>query len=1253
MDRNIYEQFLEGRNSQKYIVSVESSYENNYVYLVINDPEKGKFIEKHKFKPFLWMKKFDYHLLYRGNRNEIARKIEEYGIEIKELTTTDLNGNTFGRLEEGYRYIVHTDQSYSRLLQFFKYGGLDPYKRRDLFLMLSATEQYLIQTGKRLFKGMEDYNEVHRLVFDIETTGLEPETSRIFEIGIRDNRGFEEVIKIEDESKELGGIKKFFDIIDELKPAIICGYNSENFDFNFIIKRTSILGDDITRISTTLKYDTELKRKESTLKMGAEMEYYEQTIMWGYNIMDTWHAVRRAAAINSNIKETNLKYITKFEKIAKPNRIYIPGGSISTLWNSKDEFILNESNGNYHEYKNEELDENEKIVTGEYLVTRYLLDDLWETEQIDYTYNQATFLLSKIVPSTLSRTSTMGTAALWKTLMLGWSYENDLGIPSYGTKRKFTGGLSRLLKVGYSKNIVKFDYGSLYPSIQLTHNVFPDIDVSGALKGFLKYIFDSRALYKKKMKDAKKKGDHAKSKMFDRKQLPLKILNNSNFGSVSAPEVYPWGDIDVGELITCTGRQYLRLMIKFFMSKGYVPIVGDSVMHDTPVYVKYDNDEIDVMAISDIFDENSGKIDDGSLRDYSDKPYKILTKNGWKKINYVYRHESDKNIHNIKTSDRYICVTSDHSLFQNGEQIKPIDLVRGDVIDIYELPKLKSNNNNEISLEKAWLLGFFVGDGSSVYSNRKVTRYFSKKLNKKVTYNTTRSEWTINNSNLENLEKLQNILLNEYKLSAPIKDYRKSSGVYKLKTHNTELAKWFSSNYYSKYREKKIPISILNASKEIQKSFLGGLFAADGWDNTLNNIISISQKSQVNMAGIYMLLKNIESRDFRIVTRKDKENIITFNFDEKVNIKIERSPQKPNEVWDNRIIKNKNKYVYDISTEDGTFIAGVGGIVAKNTDGFNFITPDNIKEHTYITKGSHKNYKKGEKFTGIEGDIAEFNETYMKGVMELNIDEFCDASINISRKNYANLIDGEIKMTGNTLKSNKMPVYIEEFLTEGIGFLLNGNGKEFLNLYYNYIDKIYNKEIPLIKIASKSKVKQTIENYIKRSKETNIKGNPLPKQAHMELLLRENKKPNLGDIVYYVNTGTKKSHGDVQIKKNKETGDINLVFNSVLLDKDEINSVSTDVNYNIVKYIDSFNKRISPLLVCFSSDIRDKIIIETPEERTYFTDKEMELISGIPLDESDQDDLEKDLMDMEELEREFWGRMEIDPNYMLTKKEMM
>ena len=80
----------------------------------------------------------------------------------------------------------------------------------------------------------------------------------------------------------------------------------------------------------------------------------------------------------------------------------------------------------------------------------------------------------------------------------------------------------------------------------------------------------------KQLAEEFEKSDPKKSKSYDRKQLPIKIFINSMFGALSAPQVFHWGDMYMGEQITCTGRQYLRQMIKFFMKRGYQPLVMDT-----------------------------------------------------------------------------------------------------------------------------------------------------------------------------------------------------------------------------------------------------------------------------------------------------------------------------------------------------------------------------------------------------------------------------------------------------------------------------------------------------------------------------------------------------------------------------------------------------------------------------------------------------------------------------------------------------
>ena len=222
-------EYLEGYDDQKYIVGVESSYRENKISLIIHDPERGKRIEKHKLKPFLWMKSPDMSIFYDGDRRKIKVKMREYGIKFIPLNPQDENGDDVDRLTNGYKFLVTGRGTYGDLLKFFKEGKMEVYseEHRDNFLAISPTEQFLIQTGKRLFKGIDEYEDVHRLSFDLETTGLDPNNSRIFQIGVKDNRGFQHVLSIDGETrrdlrvKEGEAIKTFFKIINHLKPAII------------------------------------------------------------------------------------------------------------------------------------------------------------------------------------------------------------------------------------------------------------------------------------------------------------------------------------------------------------------------------------------------------------------------------------------------------------------------------------------------------------------------------------------------------------------------------------------------------------------------------------------------------------------------------------------------------------------------------------------------------------------------------------------------------------------------------------------------------------------------------------------------------------------------------------------------------------------------------------------------------------------------------------------------------------------------
>jgi DNA polymerase elongation subunit (family B) len=467
---------------------------------------------------------------------------------------------------------------------------------------LNAVSQFLIQTGKRLFKGVDNYEDVHKMVFDIETTGLDPKKERIINIGVRDNKGFEHVLDVE-EDNELNAINTFFRLIENIKPDIVTGYNSENFDFPFFEGRAEVAGYNIDDLTRSLLANKPMKRVKSVIKLGGETEFYKQTKLWGINVIDTYHAVRRFQAINSNLTKAGLKHVTKFSKINKENRVYVEGNIISkTYLDIENKYAFNDIDGDWYMITEDKpLKEGYEIVSGKFIVHRYLLDDLWETQEVDTIYNQANFLISKLIPTTFAKTATSGTASLWKLILQDFSYQKGLAIPSLLSKRKFVGGLSRLLRVGYVPNVVKFDFTSLYPTIAIRYNVSPDVDILNGMLSMLEYILDERITYKdlnkkygklaeklekningnlneKELNDILKQIKEYKklASDFDKKQLPLKILANSFFGSYGCQHIFNWGSIMEAETITCIGRQFFRIMVDFMSKKGFQPIVGDT-----------------------------------------------------------------------------------------------------------------------------------------------------------------------------------------------------------------------------------------------------------------------------------------------------------------------------------------------------------------------------------------------------------------------------------------------------------------------------------------------------------------------------------------------------------------------------------------------------------------------------------------------------------------------------------------------------
>lgn len=456
-----------------------------------------------------------------------------------------------------------------------------------------------------------------------------------------------------------------------------------------------------------------------------------------------------------------------------------------------------------------------------------------------------------------------------------------------------------------------------------------------------------------------KETDPFMKNLYDKRQLSIKVTANSLYGQCGA-RTSAFYEKDVAASTTAMGRKLLFYgrdviencynNIKVKVNDGNDVIVkaecvyGDSVTGYTPVYIRKNN-VIEILTIENLgikYGDNNKWLE-CKEHGKQDKLYMNIipgietwTNNGWTILHRIIKHKLDKNkkILRILTHNGLVDVTDDHSLLKPDETIiSPKNIEIGTELLHNKLDITKFITNKEISVDLCRIFGFFFGDGSC-------GTYICPSCKK--------STWQLNNKNLELLTFYKYLCEKEYpEYEWVIMDTIKSSNVYKL---------YFKSKYkvdfIDNYRElmyydkcKIIPGFILNASYSSRKAFWKGLYDADG-DKDKNGYVRIDQKSQISAANI-CLLANSLGYNTSINTRKDKPNIYRITCTNKTQRK------NPNSI--KKIIKipldYDNTYVYDLTTENHHFAAGIGSMIVHNTDSvfFKFNLRD-IEERKILNK---------------------------------------------------------------------------------------------------------------------------------------------------------------------------------------------------------------------------------------------------------------------------------------------------------------
>lgn len=472
---------------------------------------------------------------------------------------------------------------------------------------------------------------------------------------------------------------------------------------------------------------------------------------------------------------------------------------------------------------------------------------------------------------------------------------------------------------------------------------FPD-DEKAILPAILIELLGARKATKKL---AAKEEDPFMANVYDKRQLAIKVTANSLYGQTGA-KTSTFFEKDVAASTTATGRKllmYAKSVIENNFGDRVIEtkkdgkvktkaktVYGDSIAGDTPVYIRINKEKIDICTVEELANKYGNSKWELCEEDGKEDKLVCELKNieswseiGWTKCHRIIKHElaPEKKMLRILTHTGMVDVTDDHSLVKNtGEMISPKEVEIGTKL-LHKTMEINDVNSN-ISIEEAKIMGFFFGDGSCGSYNCK---------------SGSKSSWALNNSDSNLLNKYLDLCKIVYpEFEWKIYDTIKTSGVNKLtftvknRGNKVKFIKRYRDELYNN-NSKKIPENILNSNREIREAFWEGLYDADG-DKDKNGYTRIDQKSQLSASHICWLANSIGYKT-SINIRNDKQNIYRITATKNYQRKDPNMVKKIVELDRSRDLKGDTPFtleVYDLTTANHHFAAGIGNMIVHNTD---------------------------------------------------------------------------------------------------------------------------------------------------------------------------------------------------------------------------------------------------------------------------------------------------------------------------------
>jgi DNA polymerase elongation subunit (family B) len=416
---------------------------------------------------------------------------------------------------------------------------LAPYR-----LFSDMTQQLLTALPARLFRSMA-FADLRRMQLDIETRTAGnhhfPDARRpddaVIMIGLRDSTGWEQALVL-DETGEAALLKKMVDLVQERDPDVIEGHNIFNFDLDYLEKRCRR-----HRVRLALGRGRQAVRARASRFTAAERTAtYRRYDIYGRHVIDTYHLVQLYDVSNRDLDSYGLKATAIHFGVAAPERTYVDGNQISTVFEQNPERLQ-----------------------------EYCLDDVRETDGLARILSPSYFYQAQLVPYSYQNCVLRGNATRIDAMLCAEYLQAGESLPIPEAAAPLQGALTEAALPGVFHNVWHVDVRSLYPSIILANRLTPSNDRLGV---FVRLLDDLRR-FRLAAKDAMRVAGPAQRENLSALQGSFKILINSFYGYTAFAQG-TFNDFGMAAEITGRGRDILASMRDFLLQSGAAIVEMDT-----------------------------------------------------------------------------------------------------------------------------------------------------------------------------------------------------------------------------------------------------------------------------------------------------------------------------------------------------------------------------------------------------------------------------------------------------------------------------------------------------------------------------------------------------------------------------------------------------------------------------------------------------------------------------------------------------